>query len=224
MTSSAARAMASLSPSSRSPSSWLTFAASSFIVPRACTKRRGLRRSLIGKLSRARLVWAPKRASRGTSTSPIESRSTRCGVSCWVMVPPVEARTSRSYYARTSRRGSLPINGPAPVSIFPRHGCATPLLVASCCVRRSALQKRAVNRKEHRMFAPIRYYHADPDSIDEVIQRTREGFVPLMRDTPGFVSYLVLAPAEREGEIVSVSVFEDEQSAQESRSEERRVG
>jgi quinol monooxygenase YgiN len=64
------------------------------------------------------------------------------------------------------------------------------------------------------MFAAIRYYRADPDSIDEVIQRTKEGFVPLMRDTPGFVSYLVLAPAEREGEIVSVSVFEDEQSAQ----------
>jgi len=73
---------------------------------------------------------------------------------------------------------------------------------------------RAVNRKEHRMFAAIRYYHADPDSIDEVIRRTREGFVPLIKDTPGFVSYLVLAPVEREGEIVSVSVFEDEQSAQ----------
>ena len=64
------------------------------------------------------------------------------------------------------------------------------------------------------MFAAIRYYRADPDSIDEVIRRTREGFVPLIRDTPGFVSYLVLAPVEREGEIVSVSVFEDEQSAQ----------
>jgi quinol monooxygenase YgiN len=66
------------------------------------------------------------------------------------------------------------------------------------------------------MFAAIRHYHADPDSIDEVIRRTREGFVPLIKDTPGFVSYLVLTPAEREGEIVSVSVFEDEQSAEES--------
>jgi heme-degrading monooxygenase HmoA len=64
------------------------------------------------------------------------------------------------------------------------------------------------------MFAAIRYYRADPDSVDEVIRRTREGFVPLIKDAPGFVSYLVLAPVEREGEIVSVSVFEDEQSAQ----------
>jgi quinol monooxygenase YgiN len=66
------------------------------------------------------------------------------------------------------------------------------------------------------MFAAIRYYHTDPDSIDEVIRRTREGFVPVIKDTPGFVSYLILIPVEREGEFVSVSVFEDEQSAQES--------
>jgi hypothetical protein len=66
------------------------------------------------------------------------------------------------------------------------------------------------------MFAAIRYYHTDPDSIDEVVRRTREGFVPIIRDTPGFVSYFILAPIGREGEIVSVSVFEDEKSAEES--------
>ena len=66
------------------------------------------------------------------------------------------------------------------------------------------------------MFAAIRFYRADPDSVDEVVRRTREGFAPLIKDAPGFVSYLVIAPVEREGEIVSVSVFEDEQSAQES--------
>jgi hypothetical protein len=66
------------------------------------------------------------------------------------------------------------------------------------------------------MFAAIRYYRADPDSIDEVVRRTREGFVPVIKDTPGFVSYFVLAPSGREGEIVSVSVFEDAQSAEES--------
>ncbi len=66
------------------------------------------------------------------------------------------------------------------------------------------------------MFAAVRYYHTDSDSIDEVVRRTKEGFVPLIKGTPGFVSYFVLAPSEREGEIVSVSVFEDEQSAEES--------
>jgi quinol monooxygenase YgiN len=66
------------------------------------------------------------------------------------------------------------------------------------------------------MFAAIRYYQTDPGSIDEVVRRVEEGFVPLIRDTHGFVSYLVLVPSEREDEIVSVSLFEDEQSAEES--------
>jgi quinol monooxygenase YgiN len=66
------------------------------------------------------------------------------------------------------------------------------------------------------MFAAIRYYRAEPGSIDEVAKRVREGFVPLIRETAGFVSYFVLAPAGREGAIVSVSVFEDQESAEES--------
>jgi heme-degrading monooxygenase HmoA len=64
------------------------------------------------------------------------------------------------------------------------------------------------------MFAAIRYYRTDPDSIESVIRRVKEGFVPLVRETPGFVSYFVLAPGR--DEIVSVSVFEDRQGAQES--------
>ena len=64
------------------------------------------------------------------------------------------------------------------------------------------------------MFATIRYYRTDPDSIDSVARRVKEGFVPLIRETPGFVSYFVLTP--RQGEIVSVSVFEEQRGAQES--------
>ncbi|HEY0128040.1 MAG TPA: antibiotic biosynthesis monooxygenase [Rubrobacteraceae bacterium] len=64
------------------------------------------------------------------------------------------------------------------------------------------------------MFAAIRYYRTTADSIDEVTGRIREGFVPVITDMPGFVAYLLLAP--RENEIVSVSVFEDQQSAEET--------
>ena len=64
------------------------------------------------------------------------------------------------------------------------------------------------------MFAAIRYYRTTADSIDEVTGRIREGFVPVIRDMPGFEAYLLLAP--RENEIVSVSVFEDQQSAEET--------
>jgi heme-degrading monooxygenase HmoA len=66
------------------------------------------------------------------------------------------------------------------------------------------------------MFVAIRYYQTDPGSVDEVVRRVKEDFVPLIRDTPGFVSYLVLAPSEREDELVSVSVFESQEGAEES--------
>jgi len=66
------------------------------------------------------------------------------------------------------------------------------------------------------MFAAIRYYQADPPSIDEVVRRVQEEFVPVVRDMAGFVSYFTLVPSDREDEIITVSVFEDEQSAEES--------
>jgi quinol monooxygenase YgiN len=66
------------------------------------------------------------------------------------------------------------------------------------------------------MFAAIRYYQAEPPSIDEVVRRVQQDFVPVIRDVAGFVSYFVLVPSGREEEIVSVSVFEDQQSAEES--------
>ena len=66
------------------------------------------------------------------------------------------------------------------------------------------------------MFAAIRYYRADPPSVDEVVRRVQEDFVPLIREMQGFVSYFILLPSEREEDIVSVSVFENQQSAEES--------
>ena len=69
------------------------------------------------------------------------------------------------------------------------------------------------------MFAAIRYYQADPPSINEVVRRVQEEFVPLIRDMRGFVTYFILIPSEREEDIVSVSVFEDQQSAEESNRE-----
>ena len=42
--------------------------------------------------------------------------------------------------------------------------------------------------KGARMFVAIRYYQTDPDSTDEVVRLVKEGLVPLMRYSPGFVS------------------------------------
>jgi heme-degrading monooxygenase HmoA len=71
-------------------------------------------------------------------------------------------------------------------------------------------------RKENYMYAAIRRYHTDPDSIEEVARRVNEEFVPMISDMPGFVAYFVLNAGQ--GEIGSVSIFEDQQSAEESNS------
>ena len=43
-------------------------------------------------------------------------------------------------------------------------------------------------RSTRDMFAAIRYYQAEPPSIDEVVRRVQEEFVPVIRETAGFVS------------------------------------
>ena len=57
------------------------------------------------------------------------------------------------------------------------------------------LEKRG-GKEYPAMFAAIRYYQADPPSIDEVLRRVQEEFVPLIRDMAGFVSYFALVPSE----------------------------
>jgi hypothetical protein len=69
-------------------------------------------------------------------------------------------------------------------------------------------------RKEYWMFAAIRRYHTDPDSVSEVARRVNEGFLPLISEMSGFVAYLALDAGQ--GEYGTVSVFEDQASAEES--------
>ena len=64
------------------------------------------------------------------------------------------------------------------------------------------------------MFAVIRRYHTGSDSVDEVARRVNEEFVDMISEMPGFVAYFVLNAGQ--GEIGSVSVFEDQQRAEES--------
>ena len=64
------------------------------------------------------------------------------------------------------------------------------------------------------MYAAIRQYHTNPDSLDEVARRVNEEFIDMISDMPGFVAYFALNAGQ--GEFGSVSVFEDQQSAEES--------
>src|SRR5688572_23357994 len=64
------------------------------------------------------------------------------------------------------------------------------------------------------MFAVIRRYNTLENSAHKIEQRVREGFVPLISRLPGFVSYDVVRSTD--GSLVSVSIFENRQSADES--------
>ena len=77
LTSEAASWMAFAMSLSITPSRPLTVALTPLIAASAAIRRRSMRSPEIGKLSTARWVWAPHRASSGTRTSPMVSCSTR---------------------------------------------------------------------------------------------------------------------------------------------------
>jgi hypothetical protein len=64
------------------------------------------------------------------------------------------------------------------------------------------------------MYAVIRQYENVRGSIDEIVQIDRDGFVPLIRMEPGFVSYWVAA--DETGALRSVTVFESESGVDDS--------
>lgn len=64
------------------------------------------------------------------------------------------------------------------------------------------------------MHVTIRRYHIHPGSTQELIERIRSGFVPLISKAPNFVAYYAFD--EGDGDVSSVSVFKDEASARAS--------
>lgn len=64
------------------------------------------------------------------------------------------------------------------------------------------------------MYAVIRRYKFDPNKSEEINQKIREIFVPLISKSAGFVNYYWLDTGEGEG--ASLSVFKDKDGADES--------
>ncbi len=54
------------------------------------------------------------------------------------------------------------------------------------------------------MYTAIRRYQVDPGSVDEITRRVQNGFVPLIRQVPGFVDYYLVDAGN--GAVVSLSV------------------
>lgn len=64
------------------------------------------------------------------------------------------------------------------------------------------------------MHLAIRRYRVDPDSVDEVMRRVDEGFVPIISEASGFLGYYALDAGE--GRLATISVFEDQAGAEQS--------
>ncbi len=64
------------------------------------------------------------------------------------------------------------------------------------------------------MYIAVRRYKIKADSMDVVAQRAVEGFVPLIRQAPGFVAYYGVA--EGNDTVFTVSIFQDQAGADES--------
>jgi hypothetical protein len=64
------------------------------------------------------------------------------------------------------------------------------------------------------MYAVIRRYVFNPIHAEEINRKVREGFVPLIKETPGFVSYYWLESGQ--GTAASVGVFLEKRRAEDS--------
>ena len=65
------------------------------------------------------------------------------------------------------------------------------------------------------MHVAIRRYQMDPSaSVEELMRRVNEGFIPIIKDAPGFLAYYAVDSGL--GTVTTVSVFENQAGADES--------
>jgi len=64
------------------------------------------------------------------------------------------------------------------------------------------------------MYVSVRRYVTDPKSVNEVMRRIREEFVPIISKALGFLNYHVLDAGN--GVLASISMFENKAGAEES--------
>ena len=64
------------------------------------------------------------------------------------------------------------------------------------------------------MYVTVRRYQFDPGSVDEALRLVNEVFVPVITGAPGFKIYYIVN--EGDGALASISVFEDQATAEES--------
>ena len=64
------------------------------------------------------------------------------------------------------------------------------------------------------MYIAVRQYKLKPGSVDEMVRRVNDGYVPLIGQVPGFIAWYAV---DAGNDIVfSVSIFQDQAGADES--------
>lgn len=64
------------------------------------------------------------------------------------------------------------------------------------------------------MYVSVRRYKTDPGSVDELLRRVEEGFVPILSGVPGFKGYYAVDAGD--GDLAFINIFEDQAGADES--------
>lgn len=64
------------------------------------------------------------------------------------------------------------------------------------------------------MFISVRRYKVNPADVPEITKRAQEGFVPIMKGSPGFVAYYGVDHGN--GDVATVSIFESQEQAEAS--------
>jgi len=67
---------------------------------------------------------------------------------------------------------------------------------------------------EKTMFTAIRHYNVKPDSMNEVIRRAENGFVPIVSKSPGFLAYDLVDTGK--DTLTTISTFENQAAAENS--------
>ncbi len=111
---------------------------------------------------------------------------------------------SRSLMTRFSRRAAMPrLGGAALVAAF---GTRQPAGVQA---------RQATPAAGTAGYLVTRRYRLKPGATyEELTRRVNEGFVPIIREVPGFIEYLLVEPGD--GTHLAVSIFADQAGADES--------
>jgi hypothetical protein len=94
-----------------------------------------------------------------------------------------------------------------------RDNAADVRLAAPTIIEGTTRVRKAVPGMQAK-YGVLRTYKVNPGSVDEIVKRAEEGFIPLISKSPGFVRYMLIDAGN--GSLATTSVFETQEQAENS--------